>query len=64
MGGSKMETRIRNYSSKKSITKIIPNSQQTEIHFCDGTKLSFPLAQGNGGQGSLRTYTLKVFFEA
>ena len=64
MGTKSLKTKIKNFIPKKSITKITPNSQQTEIHFCDGTKLSFPLSQGNGGQGSLETYTLKVFFEA
>tara|TARA_R110000803_G_scaffold93977_1_gene161423 strand:+ start:127 stop:1050 length:924 start_codon:yes stop_codon:yes gene_type:complete len=64
MGTKNIKTKIKNFVPKKSITKITPNSQQTEIHFCDKTKLSFPLSQGNGGQGSLETYTLKVFFEA
>ena len=64
MGTENIKVKIKNFIPKKSIVKIISNSQQPEIHFCDGTKLSFPLSQGNGGQGSLETYTLKVFFEA
>jgi hypothetical protein len=64
MGSENLKIKIINFTPKKSITKIIPNSQQLEIHFCDKTKLTFPLAHGNGGQGSLETYTLKVMFEA
>ena len=64
MNSPQLKVKINEFKPKKSITKIIPNSQQLEIHFCDKSKLSFPLSHGNGGQGSLETYTLKVFFEA